>query len=72
MALEEGGPLNMGTTVKWPGLPDLGDRNREPELMDAPDLDPSRHIEALEALARVNRVSGVARRVWTFRRARSR
>jgi 2-polyprenyl-3-methyl-5-hydroxy-6-metoxy-1,4-benzoquinol methylase len=32
--------------------------------MDAPDLDPTRHVQALRALARVNRVSGVASRVW--------
>ena len=32
--------------------------------MDAQDLDPARHIEALKALARVNRVSLVAARVW--------
>ena len=32
--------------------------------MDEPDLDPVRHVQALTALARVNRVSGVARRVW--------
>ena len=32
--------------------------------MDAEDLDPTRHITALRALARVNRVSLVAARVW--------
>ena len=32
--------------------------------MDAPDLDPARHVQALRALARVNRISGVAGRVW--------
>ena len=32
--------------------------------MDAEDLDPARHIQALRALARVNRVSLVASRVW--------
>ncbi len=32
--------------------------------MDAPGLDPSRHIHALRALARVNRISGVGGRVW--------
>ena len=32
--------------------------------MDAPDLDPARHVQALRALARVNRLSGVAGRVW--------
>jgi len=39
-------------------------RYREPELMDAEDLDPVRHVQALRALARVNRVSLVAARVW--------
>ena len=43
---------------------DLRDRHRERELMDAPDLDPTQHVQALQALARVNRVSGVAARVW--------
>ena len=32
--------------------------------MDAEDLDPTRHVTALRALARVNRVSLVAARVW--------
>ena len=32
--------------------------------MDGPDLDQARHIHALEALARVNRISGVAPRIW--------
>jgi len=32
--------------------------------MDAEDLDPVRHVQALRALARVNRVSLVAARVW--------
>jgi 2-polyprenyl-3-methyl-5-hydroxy-6-metoxy-1,4-benzoquinol methylase len=45
-------------------LPDLRDRHREGELMDAPGLDPTQHVQALQALARVNRVSGVAGRVW--------
>ena len=45
-------------------LPYLRGRHREPELMDAEDLDPARHIKALRALARVNRVSLVAARVW--------
>ena len=50
--------------MKLPDLPDLRARHREPELMDAPDLNPARHVQALRALARVNRVSGVAARVW--------
>jgi 2-polyprenyl-3-methyl-5-hydroxy-6-metoxy-1,4-benzoquinol methylase len=45
-------------------LPELGDRHREPELMDAPGLDPAQHVQALTALARVNRLAGVAGRVW--------
>jgi 2-polyprenyl-3-methyl-5-hydroxy-6-metoxy-1,4-benzoquinol methylase len=43
---------------------DLRNRHRERELMDAPGLDPTQHVQALRALARVNRVSGVAARVW--------
>ncbi len=42
----------------------LHGRHREPELMDAKDLDPARHAQALRALARVNWVSLVAVRVW--------
>lgn len=45
-------------------IPDMGGRLREPELMDAPGLDSAQHVQALRALARVNRVSGVAARVW--------
>ena len=45
-------------------LPDLGARHCEPELMDAPGLEPAQHVQALQALARVNRISGVAARVW--------
>lgn len=40
-------------------------RRREPELMDAPDLDRGLHLGALDALARVNRVSRTAARAWT-------
>jgi SAM-dependent methyltransferase len=47
------------------GLPDLDERRIEPELMDAPGLEPARHLHALEALARVNAVSGSAGHVWT-------
>jgi len=43
---------------------DLRNRHRERELMDAPGLDPTQHVQALQALARVNRLSGVAARVW--------
>jgi SAM-dependent methyltransferase len=45
-------------------LPDLAQRVREPEVMDDPGLDESRHVYALDALARVNRLSGTASRVW--------
>ena len=45
-------------------LPYLHGRHREAELMDAQDLDPAKHVQALRALARVNRVSLVAARVW--------
>lgn len=47
-----------------PTGPDLTVRLRQAELMDDPDLDPDRHARALRALARVNRVSLTARRVW--------
>ncbi len=41
-----------------------GGRHREAELMDAEDLDPTKHVQALRALARVNRISLVAARIW--------
>ena len=44
--------------------PDLRVRHRQAELMDAPDLDRRRHVDALTALGRINRVSLTARRVW--------
>lgn len=43
---------------------DLSERRVGVELMDAPDLDPARHLRALEGLARVNAVSLSAGRVW--------
>lgn len=39
-------------------------RRREPELMDDAGLDASEHVRALDALARVNRVSLTAARAW--------
>lgn len=45
-------------------LPDLVGRVRVPELMDDPDLDRDLHEAALDALTRINKVSGVAGRVW--------
>ena len=47
-----------------PALQDLAARYQQPELMDAPGLDRARHLHALEALERVNRVSLTAARVW--------
>ncbi|NNK61670.1 MAG: methyltransferase domain-containing protein [Gemmatimonadetes bacterium] len=35
-----------------------------PEVMDDPELDPVEHERALRALARVNRLSGTAGRIW--------
>lgn len=43
---------------------DVATRRRAPELMDDPALDRLRHVQALRALRRVNRVSLAARRVW--------
>jgi 2-polyprenyl-3-methyl-5-hydroxy-6-metoxy-1,4-benzoquinol methylase len=35
-----------------------------PEVMDDPDLDAAEHERALRALARINRLSGTAGRIW--------
>ncbi len=40
-------------------------RDRQPELMDDPDLEPDRHRRALAGLARLNRISGSGRLVWS-------
>jgi 2-polyprenyl-3-methyl-5-hydroxy-6-metoxy-1,4-benzoquinol methylase len=45
-------------------IPNLAQRVREPEVMDQPGLDAARHAHALDALARVNRLSLTAGRVW--------
>ncbi|TWT43141.1 methyltransferase domain-containing protein [Botrimarina hoheduenensis] len=42
----------------------LARRNLQPELMDAPDLDPRHHAQALRGLARLNVASGAAASVW--------
>ena len=39
-------------------------RNRIPELMDDPVLDRTAHAEALEGLARLNRLSGAENLIW--------
>jgi len=45
-------------------LPDLAVRDRRPELMDDVGLEADRHVRALHALRRVNRISFAAARVW--------
>lgn len=45
-------------------LPDLSRRQRQPELMDDPGLDPTEHARALRALARINWLSGSGRILW--------
>jgi len=42
-------------------MPDLTERRLEAELMDSPALERARHLDALDALARVNRVSSASR-----------
>ena len=39
-------------------------RQVEPEVMDQPDIDPALHRTALQALARINVLSGTARVLW--------
>jgi SAM-dependent methyltransferase len=39
-------------------------RRRQPEIMDSPNLDETRHRRALDALQRVNRVSLSAAQLW--------
>jgi 2-polyprenyl-3-methyl-5-hydroxy-6-metoxy-1,4-benzoquinol methylase len=43
---------------------DVRRRRREPEIMDQPDLDPRRHVQALRGRERINLVSGSARILW--------
>jgi 2-polyprenyl-3-methyl-5-hydroxy-6-metoxy-1,4-benzoquinol methylase len=43
---------------------DVRRRRREPEIMDQPDLDPRRHVQALRGLERINALSGSARLLW--------
>ena len=46
-------------------MPDLSVRIQQAELLDGPGLDRDRHFRALDALARVNRVSRTASRIWS-------
>ena len=45
--------------------PGARSRIREPEIMDDPALDGSRHEAALRGLSRLNYLSGSARTIWT-------
>jgi SAM-dependent methyltransferase len=45
-------------------MPFLSRRRRRPEVMDQPDLSPSRHAHALAGLARINLLSGSAGILW--------
>ena len=40
------------------------ERQRRPEIMDQPDLNPERHVQALRALARINFLSASAGILW--------
>jgi len=42
-------------------FPELKQRDRQPELMDDPSLDPELHAQALRGLARVNWISGTGK-----------
>jgi 2-polyprenyl-3-methyl-5-hydroxy-6-metoxy-1,4-benzoquinol methylase len=43
---------------------DFSRRNRQPELMDDPRIDPAEHARALRGLRRINRISRSSRLVW--------
>lgn len=45
-------------------ISDLKQRRRQPEIMDQPDLDRARHIDALRGLERINLLSGSDRILW--------
>lgn len=46
----------------------LHQRDRIPELMDQPGLDPDEHRRALDGLGRINRASRTAMALWPFTR----
>jgi SAM-dependent methyltransferase len=62
-------PSHIDPEVRVPALasalPDLSARLRQGEIMDDPSLERSRHLRALDALERINRVSGTAARIWS-------
>lgn len=45
-------------------MPDLSKRNRLPEWMDQPDIDPALHLHALQGLARLNYFSNSVSLLW--------
>ena len=45
-------------------LLDLSSRDRQPEVMDQPQLQRVQHTNALNGLARIHRVTGTASRLW--------
>jgi 2-polyprenyl-3-methyl-5-hydroxy-6-metoxy-1,4-benzoquinol methylase len=53
-------------------ISDLRQRRRQPEIMDQPDLDRARHVEALRGLERINLLSGSDRILWRPIRALAR
>jgi len=56
--------MSVGMTELASPLPSLSARSLRAEIMDDPTLDPARHLRALSALERVNRVSLTSMRVW--------
>ena len=51
---------------------DLSQRHRQPEIMDAPDLPPSRFVDTLKGLRRVNAVTRSSRIMWPDLKAAAR
>jgi 2-polyprenyl-3-methyl-5-hydroxy-6-metoxy-1,4-benzoquinol methylase len=45
-------------------MPDLSKRNRLPEWMDQPDIDPDLHLQALKGLSRLNYFSNSVSLLW--------
>ncbi|NBR07470.1 MAG: methyltransferase domain-containing protein [Planctomycetes bacterium] len=45
-------------------MPNLSKRNRLPEWMDQPDIDPALHLHALQGLARLNYFSNSVNLLW--------
>src|SRR5690606_32364894 len=63
--IQDGPPRHPAVTRDgMPAPAGLAHRDRIPELMDDPGLDPGEHRRALAGLARINRVSGSAGVLW--------